>query len=117
EFAAGVIRHPGFGPAVMFGVGGIFTEALRDMVFRHAPLRRSGAEDMLFDIRSHALLREFRGLPGVDIDTLAVMIQTLSFLPLLHPEILEIDINPIIIAGTKPVAADALVVLSSGAPE
>ncbi len=117
EFAAGVIRHPGFGPAVMFGVGGIFTEALKDMVFRHAPLRRSGAEDMLFDIRSHALLREFRGLPGVDIDTLAVMIQTLSFLPLLHPEILEIDINPIIIAGTKPVAADALVVLSSGAPE
>lgn len=117
EFSAGIIRHPGFGPAVMFGIGGIFTEALRDMVFRHAPLRASEAEEMLFDIRSHALLREFRGMPGADIDTLAVMVQKLSFLPLLHPEILEIDINPIIIAGTKPVAADALVILSSKDPE
>ncbi|HQP50190.1 MAG TPA: acetate--CoA ligase family protein [Spirochaetota bacterium] len=116
ELSAGILRHQGFGPAVMFGIGGIFTEALRDMVFRRAPLRESEAREMLFDIRSQGLLREFRGMPGVDIDTLAVMIQTLSFLPLLHPEILEIDINPIIIAGTKPVAADALVVLSSGVP-
>ena len=111
EFVAGMTRFPGFGPCVLFGLGGVFTEALRDTSFRAAPLGPTEAEEMLADIRAKALLGEFRGLPAVDGPALAGILQAVGAIALLHPEIAEIDLNPIIIAGARPVVADALFVL------
>ncbi|MBU4371613.1 MAG: acetate--CoA ligase family protein [Syntrophaceae bacterium] len=111
EFVAGMTRFPGFGPCVLFGLGGVFTEALQDTCMRSAPLSAVEAEEMLTDIRAKALLGEFRGLPAVDALTLAGILQAVGAIALLHPEIAEIDLNPIIIAGSKPVVADALFVL------
>jgi biotin carboxylase len=111
EFVAGMTRFPGFGPCVLFGLGGVFTEALQDTCMRSAPLSAVEAEEMLTDIRAKALLGEFRGLPAVDGPALAEILRAVGVIALLHPEIAEIDLNPIIIAGTSPVVADALFVL------
>jgi len=106
-------RFPGFGPVLLFGLGGIFTEALQDNSFRLAPLSLTEAAEMVYDIRADKMLMEFRGMPAVDVPALADILQQLSFISLLHPEIAEIDLNPIIIAGSKPVVADALFVLQA----
>ena len=108
EFVAGMTRFPGFGPCVLFGLGGIFTEALKDTAFRSAPLSATEAEEMLPTIRAKTLLGAYRGLPAVDLPALAGILQTVGFIALLHPEIAEIDLNPVIIAGSRPVVADAL---------
>ncbi|MHB8907701.1 MAG: acetate--CoA ligase family protein [Syntrophales bacterium] len=112
EFAAGMTRFPGFGPCVLFGIGGIFAEAFRDTCFRSAPLSATEAEEMLSDIRGRDLMGDFRGLPAVDRTTLAGVLQAVGFIALLHPEIAEIDLNPVIIAGSAPVTADALFILA-----
>jgi acetyltransferase len=113
EFVAGMTRFPGFGPCVLFGLGGVFTEALQDTCMRSAPLGAVEAEEMLTDIRAKALLGEFRGLPAVDGPALAGILQAVGAIALLHPEIAEIDLNPVIIAGSKPIVADALFVLQA----
>ncbi|OHD64761.1 MAG: hypothetical protein A2176_10555 [Spirochaetes bacterium RBG_13_51_14] len=110
EFVAGIVRTPGFGPSVMFGLGGILTEALGDAVFRPAPLSEDDAVEMIWNIRSRTLLGPFRGMPEVNVTSLARMLHRLSLIPLAHPEVSEIDINPVIIEGAEPVAVDALVV-------
>ena len=111
EFVAGMTRFPGFGPCVLFGLGGVFTEALRDTTFRSAPLCAAEAEEMIQDIRASKLTGAFRGLPPVDTEALAGVLQGIGFIALLHPEIAEIDLNPVIVAGSSPVIADALFVL------
>ena len=113
EFVAGMTRFPGFGPCVLFGLGGVFTEALKDTAFRSAPLSATEAEEMLSAIRAKELLGPFRGLPAVDMPTLAGILQAVGFAALLHPEIAEIDLNPVIISGSRPIVVDALVVLKS----
>jgi len=112
EFVAGIVDHQEFGPSVMFGFGGIFTEALDDVVFRPAPLSIEDAKEMIVDIRSKKLLEEFRGMPAVNTKTLAEIIHRLSLIPLAHPEIGEIDVNPLIVEKDNPVAVDALIVLN-----
>lgn len=112
EFVAGMTRFPGFGPCVLFGLGGVFTEALRDAAFRSAPLSGTEAEEMLLAIRASDLLGEFRGLPAVDLPALAGILQAIGIIALLHPEVAEIDLNPVIIAGSKPVVADALFIIA-----
>jgi acetyltransferase len=111
EFVAGMTRFPGFGPCVLFGLGGVLTEALKDTTFRSAPLSMTEAEEMMLDIRAKKLVGAFRGMPAVDTTTLAKILQGIGFIALLHPEITEIDLNPIIITGSNPVVADALFVL------
>ena len=113
EFLAGMTRFAGFGPCVVFGLGGIFTEALRDTTIRLAPLALAEAQEMITDIRAQKLLGEFRGMPMVNTDALAFILQAIGFIALAHPEIAEIDLNPIIIEEDKPVVADALIVLDS----
>jgi acyl-CoA synthetase (NDP forming) len=115
EFVAGMTRFPGFGPCVLFGLGGIFTETLADTCIRLAPLSAAEAEEMLCAIRAKALLDEFRGLPAVDRIALAGILQAVGVIALRHPEIAEIDLNPVIIAGATPVIADALFVLTPAA--
>ncbi len=111
ELVVGMTRFPGFDPCILFGLGGIFTEVLKDNTLRLAPLSAADAEEMQDDIKGKALLAAFRGMPAADRTALSGIIQTLGFIALLHPEIAEIDLNPVILTGANPVVADALFVL------
>ncbi|MCX5849120.1 MAG: acetate--CoA ligase family protein [Deltaproteobacteria bacterium] len=111
EFVIGLSRDPSFGPCVMFGLGGVFTEALKDVTFRVAPLTKEDALEMIDEIKTKKLLGEFRGSPAVDRESLAKALVGVGDLGIKYDSIAEIDINPLIICGDKPVAVDALVVL------
>ncbi|HOD15638.1 MAG TPA: acetate--CoA ligase family protein [Spirochaetota bacterium] len=113
EFVIGLSRDPQFGPCVMFGVGGIFTEVIKDVSFRVAPLTEMDAEEMIDEIRMRKLLDEFRGSPAVDRKLLVKALVGISEIGYRHNEIAEIDINPVIISGNRPVVVDALVVLNN----
>ena len=114
ELVVGLTRDPQFGPCVMFGLGGIFTEILDDTAFRVAPLERFDALDMMKDIKARKILDAVRGLEAVDRNTLAEMLITVGRIGIENDNINEIDINPVIISHGKPVAVDALVVLEDG---
>ena len=111
EFLAGMTRFAGFGPGVVFGLGGVFTEVFKDTTMRLAPVTSADALEMFEDINARKLLDKFRGLPKVKLSNLSRIIQALGNIALLHPQIAEIDLNPIIINGAEPVVADALIVL------
>ena len=111
EFVIGLSHDQSFGPCVMFGLGGIFTEALKDVTFRVAPLSKEDALEMIDEIKTKILLGEFRGSPAVDKEALAKALIGVGDLGIKYDSIAEIDINPLIICGDKPVAVDALVVL------
>jgi succinyl-CoA synthetase beta subunit len=111
EFVIGLSRDPQFGPCVMFGLGGILTEALKDVTFRVAPLSKEDALEMIDEIKTKKILGEFRGSPSVDREALAKALVGVGELGMKYDSIAEIDINPLIISGNKPVAVDALVVL------
>jgi acetate---CoA ligase (ADP-forming) subunit beta len=113
EFVIGLTRDPQFGPCVMFGLGGIFTEALKDVSFRVAPITETDAEEMIDEIKTKALLEAFRGSPPVDRSILVKSLVGIGKLGVENDEIAEIDINPLIISGKKPVAVDALVILKN----
>jgi len=112
ELVVGLIRDPQFGPAVMFGLGGIFTEILKDISFRIAPLERRDAMEMMRDIKGHKILDAVRGMEAVDLDIMADILINMGRIGLENEKVKEIDINPLIISGSKPVAVDALVVLA-----
>jgi acetyl-CoA synthetase (ADP-forming) len=111
ELVVGLTRDSQFGPCVMFGLGGIFTEVLKDTSFRVAPLGKRDAMEMMQEIRAHKILDPVRGMPAANKDMLADMLVTVGRIGLENEMIREIDINPVIISGAKPVAVDALVVL------
>lgn len=113
EFLIGMARDDQYGPCVTFGLGGIFAEALGDTVLRLAPVSAREALAMMNDIRAKALLGPYRGMAAVDRKALARAIIGVGAVALAHPEIAEIDVNPVIIAGDRPVAVDALVVLKT----
>lgn len=113
ELVAGLIRDAQFGPCVMFGLGGIFTEVLKDICFRPAPLEKKDALEMLQEIKAKKILEGVRRMPPADIDQLADILIQLGNIGIEHEEVNEIDINPIILDGSKPVAVDALVVLKA----
>ena len=111
ELVAGLTRDPQFGPCVMFGLGGIFTEILNDVSFRVAPLEKYDALEMMQEIRGRKILDAVRGMETVDLDMLADIMLTIGKIGMENEKIKEIDINPLIISNGKPVAVDALVVL------
>jgi acetyl-CoA synthetase (ADP-forming) len=113
ELVAGMTRDPQFGPCVMFGLGGIFTEILKDIVFRVAPLEKRDALDMTQEIRARKILGAVRGMPAADMDLLCDILVKVGEIGLENESIQEIDINPLILAGAKPVAVDALIVLKA----
>ncbi len=115
EFMIGMKRDPLFGPVVVFGIGGIFAEAHKDIALGVIPLEDRDIEGMLSGIRASALLDDFRGLPPVDRACLAGAIRALARIAADHPAVTEIDVNPLIVDGTTPVAADALVILDPAA--
>jgi len=111
ELVVGLVRDEQFGPSVMFGLGGIFTEILHDIVFRIAPLDRRDALGMMEEITSRKILDAVRGMPAADKDQLAEILINVGRIGLEQEKVKEIDINPVILAGSRPVAVDALVVL------
>jgi acyl-CoA synthetase (NDP forming) len=111
ELVIGMIRDPQFGPCVMFGLGGIFTEILRDVSFRVAPIEKRDALEMMEEIKGKKILDAIRGMEAVDRDLLAQSLIALGDLGMEQEGIQEIDVNPMIVRGSQPVAVDALVVL------
>ena len=111
ELMIGMTRDAQFGPCVMFGLGGVFTEILKDVTFRVAPITKQDALEMMRDIKAHRILEPIRGLPAADLDELSEILIRVGEIGLEHEAIKEIDINPLILSGSKPVAVDALVVL------
>ena len=111
ELVMGLTRDQQFGPCVMFGLGGIFTEVLKDISFRVAPLERLEAIEMMMGIKARKILETVRGLPPADLDELADILINLGKIGLEKEAVKEIDLNPVILKGEHPVAVDALVVL------
>ena len=114
ETIIGMTRDPSFGPMLMFGLGGIFVEVMKDVTFHLAPITADEAMQMLKGTRSYQLLTGVRGEQGVDTAAIASGIQRISQLVTDFPQIIEMDINPFIVGpiGTEPVAADARITLS-----
>ncbi len=96
EVILGMNRYPGFGPLLMFGFGGIFVEVFKDVTFRLAPIGRNEARRMIKAIRAVKLLEGFRGAPAADLEALQQALVRLSDLAMNHPEIQELDINPLL---------------------
>jgi len=113
EVIIGVVQDPSFGPVMMFGLGGIFVEVLKDVVFRAVPLSRSDAEEMLEQIASSKILDGVRGNPPVNRSALIDLMLTVSTVVRAHPEIAEIDLNPVIVRDDGYDVVDARMVLSS----
>jgi acyl-CoA synthetase (NDP forming) len=113
ELMVGMKRDPLFGPVVVFGIGGVFTEALKDISLGVTPLAQRDVDQMLAGIRSAALLGSFRGMPPVDHAALTAVILAVARIAEDHPAISEIDINPLIVEDATPVAADALMIVDA----
>ena len=112
EWIAGLSYDDQFGPVIMFGAGGILTEAISDVTFRLAPLSSEDALEMINEIKSSVLLDNFRGEAKLDRMQLVQVLTGLSKLVEDHPEIVEVDINPLIATPTGDLmAVDALVVV------
>jgi acyl-CoA synthetase (NDP forming) len=117
EFVAGLSRDPVFGPIIMFGIGGIFTEALKDFALGIAPLSVHDAAKMLDKITAQPLLGPFRGEKAADREALIRTLIGLSRLAIEHPEIAEIDINPLLVSSQGEICAvDALAILAEVVP-
>jgi acetyltransferase len=114
EVILGMTRDPQFGPMLMFGLGGIFVEVMKDVTFYLAPITADEAMQMLKGTRSYALLQGARGQAPVDLDAIASALQRISQLATDYPQIMELDINPFIVGevGTEAYVADARMTLA-----
>jgi acetyltransferase len=116
ELIAGVVRDPQFGANVMLGVGGVLAEAVADVQFRPVPLTEVDAYEMIEGLATQKLLGEFRGEAAVDGPALASVLMGLSALAVARPDVVSVDVNPLIVrADGTPVAVDALVELGEPA--
>lgn len=115
EFIAGVTQDTQFGPVVAFGLGGIFTETLKDIAFRVAPFETDDGVDLIRDVQARKLMYSIRGLPAIDREAMANLLSNLSKLAAEQAAIEEIDCNPILTNGDQPVVVDALIKLRASA--
>jgi len=114
EIIVGMTRDPQFGPMLMFGLGGVYVEVLRDVSFQLAPITRDEAYEMLVGTKTYKLLKGVRGEKSVDMDLVAECIRRISQLSMDFPEIEELDINPLNVSSDRAsaVAVDARVRIS-----
>jgi acyl-CoA synthetase (NDP forming) len=114
ELMVGLFRDPQFGPVVLFGLGGTLTEALHDVALRLAPLSRWDCVQMMDEIRAQKILGAFRGEAAVNRDALTAVLEGISRIAAEHPQISEIDINPLrVTSDGQIVAVDALVTVGA----
>jgi acetyltransferase len=111
EVIIGTKLDPQFGPVIMFGIGGIFVEVLKDVVFRVLPISRSAARKMLVEVKSAKILNGYRGAEPVDHDALVNLLMTVSEMIESYPEIREIDLNPTIARPDSITVVDARIIL------
>jgi acyl-CoA synthetase (NDP forming) len=118
ETILGMKRDPHFGPLLMFGLGGIYVEVFKDVIFRIAPIRELGARHMIEGIKGFKLLRGFRGEPPSDVEAIAQSLTRLSQLVTDFPEIEEMDINPLVVlpSGSGARVVDARILISDEGP-
>ena len=111
EVIVGAIKDPQFGQTVMFGLGGIFVEILKDVNFRIAPLTSEDAEEMITELKAYPLLKGFRNTPPADINALISILCSTSRLVMEHPEIKELDLNPVMAYQSGAKTVDARIIL------
>jgi acetyltransferase len=110
EVILGISHDAQFGPVVLFGLGGIYTEVLRDFALRVAPLERCDAEAMIQEIRTFPILKGMRGKPPCDLDALADTLVNFSRLPFRYPEVSEVDLNPVFLLSKGLLVGDVRVI-------
>ena len=113
EVIVGAIKDPQFGPALMFGLGGIFVEVLKDVTFRIAPITESDAREMITEVKAYPILKGYRGQPPADIDAIVSILLSTSKLVMDHQEIKELDLNPIMVYEKGAKTVDARIILES----
>jgi len=111
EVAVGVTRDPQFGPVLMFGLGGIFIEVLKDISFRLIPIDPQDAEEMIEEVKGYPLIKGYRGRQG-DLKSLRDLLLKVSNFITHHPEITEMDLNPVITSPSGSVVADIRIRIS-----
>jgi len=113
EVIVGGLRDNQFGPTVLFGLGGIFVEVLKDASFRIAPMTNLDTRQMIREIRSYPILKGVRGQPPSDEDAITDILQGTSRMLLENPKILQIDLNPVVVYGKGATVVDARIVLTN----
>lgn len=111
EVIVGVTTDPQFGPVLMFGLGGVLVEVLKDVAFRIIPIEERDARQMIGEIKGYPLLEGFRGAEPVDVRNLERLLLKVSAFVEAHPEIAELDLNPVFAYSDGAIAVDARVVL------
>jgi acetyl-CoA synthetase (ADP-forming) len=111
EVIVGAIKDPQFGPAVMFGLGGVFVELLKDVTFRIAPVTLAEALEMITEVKAYPLLRGYRNTPPVDVDAIAGIIVSTSTAVMENPQIKELDLNPVMVYEKGAKVVDARIIL------
>ncbi len=111
EVIVGGIRDPQFGPALMFGLGGIFVEVLKDVTFRIAPVSKEEAMEMIREIKAYPILEGYRGAPKADFETLTNIITAASRLMMENERIDQLDLNPIMVYEKGAKVVDARIIL------
>jgi acyl-CoA synthetase (NDP forming) len=111
EVIVGATKDIQFGPALMFGLGGIFVEILKDVTFRIAPITKSDAREMITEIKGYPLLKAYRGRPPADMEAVAKILVNTSRLVMDHLEIKELDFNPIMVYKKGAKTVDARIIL------
>ncbi|MBD3254492.1 MAG: acetyl-CoA synthetase [Candidatus Lokiarchaeota archaeon] len=111
ELIIGMTTDAQFGPALMFGIGGILVELLEDVSFRIAPITEYDAKEMIHEIKGFPILDGYRGKPKADIDAIVDTLMKISKLVVEHEEIYEMDLNPVFIYDDRLVCVDARIIL------
>jgi len=111
EVIVGAIKDPQFGPALMFGLGGIFVEVLKDVTFRVAPITVDEAREMITEVKAYPLLKGYRNQPPADIEAIVQILLNTSRLVMEHQEIKELDLNPIMVYEKGAKTVDARIIL------
>jgi acyl-CoA synthetase (NDP forming) len=114
EVIIGISKDPQFGPVIMFGLGGIFVELLKDVSFRVIPVERKDAQEMINEIKGYPILKGYRGKDPADISALVEIILKISKLIEENPQIKELELNPIFAYRDKAIAIDARIILEKG---
>ena len=111
EIIIGMMQDPHFGPVIMFGLGGIFVEILKDISFRILPLEERDAEEMISEIKGYQILKGIRGETPKDVKSIRDVLMKISQLVIENPEIKEIDLNPIFVFNEGLQVVDARIIL------
>ena len=113
EVILGITQDQQFGPVLMFGLGGVFVEVLKDVAFRIVPLEPRDASEMVREIQGFPVLEGFRGTPAANLNAIESMLLQLSEFAEANPEIAELDLNPVFARPDGAVAVDARILLTS----